>query len=211
MKNLENNLLIALVNKERCEKELKNQAYIPFLDLAITFKVPFETGNTDSLASVRISNVMLEENNIPLIELYKLGLESTVTNFPFIIETLNDKIVNLFKEEMPEISEEEIKNMVGNANEDIYCVTNQTGMYGANFILYKEKLKEFADNMSMDKIIIIPSSKHELLLLKYGNKLSVNQVRQMVKEVNSTQVSEEDFLSDNIYMYDAVTNEVSIL
>jgi hypothetical protein len=40
---------------------------------------------------------------------------------------------------------------------------------------------------------------------------SVEELKQMVQSVNATEVSDEDFLSDNLYFYNKETEEISKL
>ena len=74
------------------------------------------------------------------------------------------------------------------------------GLRGAGTILYDGVLKRFAEKAGCD-IYILPSSLHEVLLVPGTMKISVDDLKEMVKDVNRTVVSAEDFLSDNVYVY----------
>ena len=50
---------------------------------------------------------------------------------------------------------------------------------------------------------ILPSSIHEVLLVKDDGKFGIDYLEDMVKEVNATQVAPEDLLTDSVYHYDA--------
>lgn len=52
---------------------------------------------------------------------------------------------------------------------------------------------------------IIPSSIHEVLLLKKqkGRQMEESALLRMVQEVNYETVSERDFLADSLYVYDS--------
>ncbi|MCB5752826.1 DUF5688 family protein, partial [Mediterraneibacter faecis] len=46
--------------------------------------------------------------------------------------------------------------------------------------------------------IVLPSSIHELILVK-GGKMPIRSYKRMVKEINENYVSDNDFLSNNVY------------
>ncbi len=77
----------------------------------------------------------------------------------------------------------------------LYCLTNEKKCFGAGTILYpnmKEKIEKIIGDF-----IIIPSSVHEVLLMPdMGN---AGDIKQIIDEVNSTIVADEDILSDRVY------------
>ena len=54
----------------------------------------------------------------------------------------------------------------------------------------------------------MPSSVHELLIVPRDAGMEVPELEKMVCEVNATQVSVEERLSDHVYAYDAQTHEI---
>ena len=77
---------------------------------------------------------------------------------------------------------------------------------GASAILL---LPDLIDDGEIDDVdyYIIPSSIHETIILKgYDSGLKA-----MVREVNATQVPPEDFLSDNVFKYNAMTREFEMM
>ena len=67
-------------------------------------------------------------------------------------------------------------------------------------------LEKFPDG----KVTVIPSSVHETLLLHTKENEDVESLKDMVKQVNSTDVPNEDVLSDNVYHYNANTGLLEI-
>lgn len=66
-------------------------------------------------------------------------------------------------------------------------------------------VKNIIDMMSSydSDLIIIPSSKHELLFIKKNQlSISISDVKQMVYTVNRTALEPKDILSDNVYVWD---------
>ena len=82
---------------------------------------------------------------------------------------------------------------------------------GASQLYLKDKIKEFADICECS-LYILPSSIHELILIREDFAgICVEELKQMVQSVNATEVSDEDFLSDNLYFYNKETEEISKL
>ena len=92
----------------------------------------------------------------------------------------------------------------------LFVVTNQRMSYGAGNILTisaREKLKE---RFPSGYLTILPSSVHEMLVLEHKEDENIEALKDMVYTVNRNEVSEEDYLSDNVFHYDVDTGELTI-
>lgn len=56
--------------------------------------------------------------------------------------------------------------------------------------------------MSSD-FFVLPSSIHEVLLVKNNGQMTAKELENMVKGVNATQVEPADQLTDHVYHYDS--------
>ena len=92
----------------------------------------------------------------------------------------------------------------------MYVLTNDVKYYGAACILYDGVLKEFAESAGRD-LYILPSSVHEVILLPDMGYEDVDMLKKMVCEVNDTQLSPDEVLSDTIYHYDRDTEDISMV
>lgn len=59
-------------------------------------------------------------------------------------------------------------------------------------------------------LYILPSSIHEVILIPAYDHDSYDELTSMVKEVNSTQLSKEEILSDHVYFYSRETGQISM-
>jgi len=89
----------------------------------------------------------------------------------------------------------------------LYVLSNKEKMFGASAMLYSEQIKGLADRLESD-LLILPSSTNEVLLLPEQRDQGYDFYRQMVKEVNTTQVDPEEILSFNLYRYDRQKEEI---
>lgn len=73
---------------------------------------------------------------------------------------------------------------------------------GATVLLYDDILKELSDLFEKD-LIILPSSIHEVLILAAdeNDRQNLDHYTAMVKEVNASQLQDEEILSDHAYYY----------
>ena len=76
-------------------------------------------------------------------------------------------------------------------------VTNDLMSHGAGVIFYKNWLR---DTFKQD-LFILPSSVHECILMPFNSDYNVAELKDMVNEINREVVSEEDFLSNEVYLY----------
>lgn len=82
----------------------------------------------------------------------------------------------------------------------MYVVSTEDRNFGGAAIYDMVLLKSIADMLNSD-LIIIPSSVHELIIVKNEPKNNISDMDAMVKEVNDTQVESADQLADHAYVY----------
>ena len=61
------------------------------------------------------------------------------------------------------------------------------------------------------KVTVLPSSVHELILIPTSENENVAELREMVLQVNETEVSKSEVLSNNVYHYDANTGKFEMV
>lgn len=81
-----------------------------------------------------------------------------------------------------------------------YILSNQRRFRGASSILNKEMLLQFAKKQGVDKIVALPSSVHEFILIPYHGEVNLEEYSKMVYEVNHSQVEPQDRLTDRAYL-----------
>lgn len=127
-------------------------------------------------------------------------------------------IPSLTLEEVEEYAFKNAKNQINTFNLGIMfggvpephqpdVCTNNTTTYGANALLFPEIFKKICERNKTKSIFILPSSVHEVLAMPDSN-LKISELNEMVREVNRTEVREEDVLSDHAYIYNVETNRI---
>ena len=88
------------------------------------------------------------------------------------------------------------------ADGELFLATNSDALYGASVIAIPGFLDQAAEKLG-GSFYILPSSVHEVLLLKNDQAMEVQDLENMVQEINESIVSREEQLSDRVYHYDA--------
>ena len=92
----------------------------------------------------------------------------------------------------------------------LYLLSNKERVvYGARGILRTDLLQAFA--MGADSnLYILPSSIHELILLPDNGNYCVEEMREVVKTINETEVPETERLSEMMYYFRKDSGTVEI-
>lgn len=117
--------------------------------------------------------------DISLEELGILAEENTPRMLPYHISSIESTLNQL---EMEDIVETEALPSVA-----LYVLTNSRGINGAACMLYPRVLKEFAESLGED-LIILPSSIHEVLLTPSSVSLPPEELNEMVQAINQSDV-----------------------
>lgn len=91
---------------------------------------------------------------------------------------------------------ESVNNMKGM----MYVVSNEDYMYGAVRMIYEDLIKGFLEKEG-EGVFIIPSSIHEVLIIPNSKKVEPDTLNEMICDINSSVVSEEEILSNHAYYY----------
>lgn len=193
-----NKLFIKVINRERNIELLKKVPHIDFLDLSAVIHVLL--GSTDEgISSTIVKNEMLTYWNVEEEELFKSAYNNSDMLFPLEICSMKE-VLESYGVEYPYCD-----------GIDMYIASNNKRLNGASAIMYKELFDEFCIQHLLNSVYIIPSSINDLILLPIDEDINPAAIQQMIREVNRENVSEEEFLSNNLYRYNKGTNKIEIV
>lgn len=86
----------------------------------------------------------------------------------------------------------------------LWVASNERGFQGASVIAYPGFLEEASEKLG-GNYFILPSSVHEVILVKDDCGMRAEELTDMVQTVNASEVPAEDVLSEEAYHYDAET------
>ncbi len=184
-----------LVHFDKNKDQLEEQPHIRWNDLAVIFYYAMEKKVIEK-ASITIRNEHMRMWGQTAESLYRIAQENMPAKMPELLVPMS-----ILLEEMTGL------NMQSEEQIPMYVLTNQEKMFGASALLYSGKLKGLAEKWQSD-LLVLPSSVHEVLLLPDTHEKEYGFYRQMVREVNTTQVEPEEILSENIYRYNRKNEEI---
>lgn len=195
--SIKDDLKAKLINYEMNMDFLKEVPHRRFLDLAVVLYVDLKIeGEFEGNATITVKN--------NLQQIWEVGTEELIDT---ALENIKGDVVVANMSEYVDISLfGDIENLF-----DIYVLTNRLKLHGAVAMLQKDRLKQFAEEQEKETLTILPSSIHECLIINVEDEpKNTKELREMVKEVNETVVSDQDILSDNVYIYHRATDEIKI-
>lgn len=205
-KNVRGRVIYKLVSLDRNRELLKNVPHrrIPDLDLAIVYEC-FAGAGREGSGTILIHENHMEMWGVTADELY----DTAVRNTPELMGYSFSSMSEVLREIMGSGNNADEQEALSGMEEEcpMYVLTNRYKIHGAGCILYKNLLMEIADSWGCD-ICILPSSIHETILIPAGTAGSCEEISQMVREVNQTQLSPEEILSDHVYQFNRKTGEI---
>lgn len=193
-----------LINYKENEEKLAVLPHIRFLDLAITFYCSVYL-KEETVSMLPITNALMRHWDVDMKCLLKLAHQNTPRLFPAVCSALEEVVRQL-------VDEEEFSSFFTPNDKDakMYVMSNEQGIYGATVMLYEEAFQYLAESLG-EKLYILPSSIHELIVIPYEEGIESDKLSDLVREVNQTQVPWEDILSNHVYLYSSKTRSFEIL
>lgn len=207
--NVKNNIVYKLIHTERNRELLEDIPYIEFLDLSIVFQCLISKKESH-LETLLIHNVHTKLWGVTVEELYRAAEENTQKLLPHELRNMADVMEEIMKEEDAEEFNHGDCMAELESTKPLYVLTNKKGIDGAVSMIYPGLLKDFADRIGSG-FYIIPSSVHEVLLLPSENTEDRENLKDMVKEINDTQMEAEEILSYSMYWFDKSKGKICIL
>ncbi len=174
-------IVLKVINREKNEELLETIPYWPFLDLAIVFYV---------LLDINEAGAATEQ------ELLKKAKENAVRLLPAQIRTMSSIVAEI----MGAAPKEEVEDFM-------FVLSNSLRCLGAVCIAYDEVLYLIGEQLG-ENYFVLPSSIHEVIIVPESASPGYSDLNEMIREINQTQVAEEEVLGDHAYYYDCAKKEL---
>lgn len=184
------NVIFCLVNTEQNHDLLLKVPHRQFLDLSIIYRSVLSVDER-GVQSAIITNELAQKTGWIEEELYEAAMENTRR----IMRPTVQNLLQYLSEQMgiPEDALGEVAPM--------YFISNESKVHGAASILDQTILDTLEKTLG-GAFYVLPSSIHEMIVVPDVGDSNSDELRQMVKDVNATEVSPEEKLSDSVYRYD---------
>lgn len=196
--NVQDRITVHIINGKYNQSLLQHLPHtgLPDTDLAAIYKIEISE-NEQGLVSTKITDNMMEVWGISKESLHHIALDNTTRMHPFCIQDMEGIIYG--HKAAPGVYPERMDA------DGFYVLSTGNAIGGAATVLYPDLLKEVGKRFGSD-YFILPSSVHELILVKDTGEFDAKEMQMLVSKINHTEVPPEDVLSNQVYRYD-LTND----
>lgn len=188
-----------VISRDRNRALLERIPHIDFLDLSICFFYAYRNARLGD-GSILIYNNHMETWQCSVETILGLAKKNTPRLYP-------DQITNMGELLESFMGAAQGKNLL---ELPMYVLSNEQRVFGAACMIYPDILARVG-RMFQENFYILPSSVHEVILLPMHAAGDADSMRDMVREINMTQVAPEEVLSDNLYFYSCLDNHLEII
>lgn len=174
------------------ESKLEEIPHKVIEDMATVYRLEIDRSE-DRISSALITNSMLQSYGITQEQLHEDALEVSVKTYPASLRNMTDVI----KEMMDDIA-----FLIPDEPSPMWIASIEGGINGAVAIQYPGFLDNAAKQLGGD-FFVLPSSVHETLFVADDGSIPLERLEEMVRDVNLTDVSIEDRLSNSVFHYDS--------
>lgn len=200
--NARHNLYCAVVNAEANQDLLDHCVYEKLEDLAVIAR--YRMGANASMAVTDdMCSCLLHMTSSEVMEIAKANTERQ----EYQCINLSEMISGLMRQAgLPDEYEEERSLSQPQA----YVVTNTSMVDGAAAVT-SEKAMQLAHDTLGEDFYILPSSRHEIIVIAESDVQNPEFLEGMVRDINRAEVAATDRLSDHIYRYDSTRRRVNLV
>lgn len=139
--------------------------------------------------SIKVSKAILDRANISEVEAWEQAQTNTEaeTSLESMAKVMSEMLGFEYSEEMDEQT-------------PFFIISNTSKVKGASAILNKKVLAEFGERYHTDKIVVLPSSIHEMLLVPYTEEIDLDTFSDLVASVNGSEVEPMEKLVDRAFI-----------
>lgn len=210
-------IVYKLIHYEQNREMLKNVPHMRYLDMAVVFYCLLSKESEANL-SILIRQEHLNMWNVSKADIFKASADNTPKLLGAKIVSMETVVKDCCVKKLASDPEyafeaeaimEDMDYLEQTHPSCMFILSNETNLYGAACVLYKNVLKEFAEKLHSN-LYVLPSSVHEVILIPTDLESDPEFLADMVKEVNATSIEREEVLSDHVYYYDRETDEMQL-
>lgn len=192
-------VLVKLVNSAQNAEYLEGKPHTDIADLSAIYYIDLGTDECGNMTTV-ITDALLQQYGISTEELHQTAVQNMGSKARFC------SMFEVLSELMPDNSPAEELCPQDNM---FFVLSNEAKINGLSVLLCPEVMDDVAEKVGTD-YYIVSSSIHEALIVPRNPGIELDSLVSMVKEVNATQVSQEERVSDHVYRYSYVNHTLEI-
>ena len=199
--SMQDKIYLSVINTGKYQELLQTAPHEEIAPgLSVVAKVRLSNINADYMESTLVTNAFLGQMRLTGDEVLEIG-QSNQEKMGFHVIPIREAVLELMVK--TGVDKEYAESMLAGPQEPpMYVVTTPGIADGAAVLAMKSALD--AVHADIGDYFIIPSSRHEIIALPTQSVPAedIDDLRAIVHQVNATEVSAEDYLSDEVYKYD---------
>lgn len=201
-----NRIIPKLINAAANKELLDNIPHRQIADLAVIYQVHYTMDNGIE-STLKITQALLDIYRLTIDELHQLAVRNMENIFEMKFIGLMQQLTEAFalSTNQDPMNFTEVINPVDEPIK-VLCLPEYSG--GASAVLSEKIMNTVIERMGKD-FYILPSSLMEVLIIPNA-MLKVSEMKEIVRTVNIEAVKKEDFLSDEVYVYNAESKEIEL-
>ena len=210
-------IIFRLINTENNRELLQDVPHREILDLSLVFAVLVEASR-DGTAVMLIKDLHMRQWKVTKKQLWDAAKENTKRLLPAECFGMNFAMYELLSRSRP--GEHDRENLLRKnwhiqeeqeipEKDKMYVLSNQLKNYGAACMVYPYVLDMLAEVLK-ENFYVLPSSVHEVIIVPESSQICLSELERMVREINETQVPEEEILSNHAYFYCAEEGKLQL-
>lgn len=208
--SVKDKIVMILVNAKKNAEMLLSTPYTQIEDLAIIYKVLLDMGKGEmATVTIRQEHLKLWEG-VTVEMIHDCAMRNSNRLLPVCVKPIDEVMKEIMHDALQDDMFQEMLECMLHVPMDrkLFVISNSSRINGAAAIFYSDVLEKLAAEIGTD-LYVLPSSIHETLVAS-TNVDDAQILSSMVSEINEEKVSLEEQLSDNVYLYCAAENRLTL-
>ena len=193
--DVKDKIVFSLVSYETGRQLFSSRPYIIFQkDIVVIFKICLDS----SIVTIPITNNIFNSWGRSVDELFTIAINNIAKIMPMRMDSMADIMLQMMG-----------RDLIDGINPEMllerplqYVVSTENKLDGAVTLLMPSRLEEIRNRIK-DDFYILPSSIHELIIMPVSSTpTSAEELNQMVREVNATEVAPDEVLTNHVFLYE---------
>lgn len=220
---IKDSIVFRVVGAEENQSRIQNMPHRIEHDMALIYQIMMQKTEY-GMASIQITNDLMETLGVNETTLHEVAMKNTPREFPMTFQSMNEVIKEIMRKDFMGINLDELSDEDGmksflealfeegmaDMEQDappMYVLTNESKLNGAAVLFYPEVQEKIAEQLGGD-YFVLPSSVHEVLIVPNQGILEYQELKDMVNDVNNTQVPPDEVLTGEVYSYDKESRQL---
>ena len=198
-------VILSLYNNDRNEEALKDLPHVAVenTDLSAFFKILLPDEIQGGTGTITVHNGLFDTWKVSVDELYETAWANTRRLCPSEFKSMAEVLKGICDIDFSENIDDAFETPM------MYVLSTVDKTNGSIYMIDTFTLSAISERFN-DNLIILPASRHEVIVLPQNGTEDFGFLKAMVEEVNATQVAPVDVLSNSVYLYERDSRQIRL-